>query len=329
MLDTKTEPKLENVSREQTESDRASISPELPRRHHRAASRLWIIRLVLTLGVVALAIPLALSAWRTYMGAPWTRDGTVRAYVVTLAPEVAGRIVELSVVDNQFVHKGDVLMVIDPTDYEIAVKLAEAAVIQAKADAQNKAAQSQRRRQLNDLAASIEEKQTFATGAVGADATYRQANANLQQARVNLERTRLRAPVNGYVTNLLARLGNYATVGQRNISIVDSDSYWIDGYFEETNLWPIREGDPASAKPMGTDKVIEGHVDSIARAINVANAQPDQTGLALVNPIFTWVRLAQRVPVRIHIDRVPDGVRLVAGTTVTVQINPRPRHPSN
>jgi multidrug resistance efflux pump len=118
-------------------------------------------------------------------------------------------------------------------------------------------------------------------------------------------------------------LGDYANVGQNKISLVDADSFWVDGYFEETNLGAIYEGDPANVKLLGYSQLIHGHVASIARGINVANAQPDQTGLASVNPIFTWVRLAQRVPVRIHIDQVPDGVRLVQGMTATVEVRRR------
>ena len=127
------------------------------------------------------------------------------------------------------------------------------------------------------------------------------------------------------MTNLLAQLGDYANVGQNIISLVDADSFWVDGYFEEINLGSIHEGDPAEIRLMGYSQIVHGNVDSIARAINVPNAQPDRAGLASVNPIFTWVRLAQRVPVRIRIDQVPDGVRLVAGATATVQIDPQPK----
>jgi multidrug resistance efflux pump len=298
-------------------------APPLPRqRRKRAGVRLWLVPTLVTIGACVLAAVLAAAAWEVYMGAPWTRDGTVRAYVVTIAPEVAGRIVELPVADNQFVHKGDLLMEIDPTDYTIAVSLAEAAVAQAKATADNAQAEYERRRKLTDLAATVEEKQTYATTAAAAWASHQQAVANLDRARVNLRRTRIVAPANGYVTNLLVQIGDYANVGQSAISIVDSDSFWIDGYFEETALAAIREGDPASVKLLGYRQIVRGHVDSIARGITVANAQPDRAGLASVNPIFTWVRLAQRVPVRIHIDHVPDGVRLVVGLTGTVQIDP-------
>ena len=130
------------------------------------------------------------------------------------------------------------------------------------------------------------------------------------------------------MTNLLAQLGDYATVGENIISLVDANSFWVDGYFEETNLAPIRLGDPSSIKLMGYKQILRGHVDSIARGINVANAQPNGQGLATVNPIFTWVRLAQRIPVRVHIDEVPEGVVLAAGMTATVQIDPRPRPPA-
>ncbi|HXW71819.1 MAG TPA: HlyD family secretion protein [Methylocella sp.] len=296
--------------------------PVLPK----ARRGIKILPVLITLLTVGLAAALSWAMWDAYMGAPWTRDGTVRVYVVTMAPEVAGQIVELPVKDNQFVHKGDLLMVIDPRDYTIAVSNTEAAVKQAKATLQNTEIEAKRRQKLlSQLSISVEEQQTYATNAVTAQAQLDQAQANLNQARVNLERTEVRTPVNGWVTNLLAQLGDYATTGQNIISVVDADSFWVDGYFEEINLGSIQVGDPAEVKLMGYSQIVRGHVDSIARAINVANAQPNGQGVATVNPIFTWVRLAQRIPVRIHIDEVPQGVFLSAGMTATVQIDPRPR----
>jgi len=290
-----------------------------PRRRY----RIRLLSFLITLSAVVLAAAFGVAMWRVYVEAPWTRDGTVRVYVVTMAPQVAGQIVQLPVADNQFVHRGDLLMVIDPTDYKIAVELAEAAVEHAQVTALNAQREAQRRRELTQLAVTKEEKQTFESNAIADQASYQQAVANLNQARVNLRRTEIRSPVNGYVTNLLVQLGDYATVGKNLISLVDADSYWVDGYFEETNLDRIRVGDPATMKLMGYSQTLRGHVNSIARAINVANAQPNDLGLATVNPIFTWVRLAQRIPVRIHIDKVPAGVHLVAGMTATVAIEPR------
>jgi multidrug resistance efflux pump len=300
-------------------------SPEPVLRPTSQRRRLRIVPLLITLVAVGAAGALGWAMWDAYMGAPWTRDGTVRAYVVTKATEVSGYIVELPVIDNQFVHKGDLLVVIDPTNYKIAVSLAEAAVQQAQVTAQNAEREAKRRLELTRLAVTKEEQQTYESTALATQAQLQQAQANLDQAQVNLGRTEIRSPVNGWVTNLLAQLGDYANVGQNLISVVDADSFWVDGYFEETNLEPIQVGDPAEIKLMGYHQIVRGHVDSIARGINVPNAQPNAAGLAQVNPIFTWVRLAQRIPVRIHIDQVPDGVVLAAGMTATVQIDPRPQ----
>ena len=282
-----------------------------------------VLPLLITLITAAAAAGLGWATWDAYMGAPWTRDSTVRAYVVTMAPEVAGRIVELPVSDNQFVHKGDLLMVIDPTNYKIAVSLAEAAVQQAQVNAQNLKREAGRRQALSDLAVTVEERQTYESNALATEAQYRQAQAKLDQAQVDLRRTEIRSPVNGWITNLLAQLGDYAAAGTNEISLVDADSFWVDGYFEENDLGSIQVGDPASVKLMGYKQIIRGHVGSIARGINVSNAQPNGQGLATVNPIFTWVRLAQRIPVRIHIDQVPEGIVLAAGMTATVQIDTR------
>ena len=287
-------------------------------------ARTRVVGFVITATAVALAIPLARAMWAAYMESPWTRDATVRAYVATIAPEVAGRIVQLPVVDNQLVGRGDLLMEIDPTNYALAVRLAEARLQQAQVDAANAEREARRRRPLAGSAISVEQLQIADTTAVAAEARRRQALASLDQARVDLERTRIRSPVNGWVTNLQARLGDYASVGHAEISIVDADSYWIDAYFEETKLRHIRAGDPAAIKLMGYPQVVRGRVGSIARGINVANAQPNDQGVATVNPIFTWVRLAQRIPVRIELDPAPDGVVLVAGMTATVQVEAVP-----
>ena len=285
--------------------------------------RFRVVPYLITLTAVSIAAALGWATWNTYMGSPWTRDGMVRTYVVTMAPEVAGRIVELPVADNQFVHKGDLLIVIDPTDYKIALELAEAAVKQAEATAQNARIEADRRARLTELAVSKEEQQSFGATAAAELARLQQVIANRNQAKVNLERTEIRSPANGWITNLLVQLGDYATVGRNVVSVVNADTFWIDAYFEETQLASIREGDPARIKLMGYSQVLRGEVGGVSHGITVSNARPDLQGLATVNPIFTWVRLAQRVPVRIRIREVPDGVALVAGMTATVEVEPR------
>jgi multidrug efflux pump subunit AcrA (membrane-fusion protein) len=213
-------------------------------------------------------------------------------------------------------------MLIDPRNYSIAVRQAQASVEQAQAVADNARAEMIRREKLNDIAVTMEERQTYISQATTAEATYQTALANLEQARINFKRTQVRSPVNGYVTNLSAQLGNYADVGSLQLSVVNSDSYWVDAYFEETALSRIHEGDAATVKLMGYTPLLRGRVQGLARGVDVPNSAPDASGLASVNPIFTFVRLAQRVPVRIHIDEVPDDIKLVAGMTATVQIEP-------
>jgi multidrug resistance efflux pump len=320
MPDVNTKPKHDT-----TEGDHGTVPSAERTTRDTTAPHIRVIPLLITLATIALAVPLGWATWDAYMGAPWTRDGTVRAYVVTMAPEVAGRIIKLPVADNQFVHKGDELFEIDPADYGIALA-------QAQAQAQRDAAALEYARAHESRNARLE-KQGWTTTDIyqqtksardQSEAALAADQAAIAKAQLDLSRTVVRSPVNGYVTNLLVQRSDYANVGENLISVVDADSFWIDGYFEETSLGRIHEGDPATIKLMGYSQVVRGHVGSVARGINVPNAQPDRAGLASVNPIFTWVRLAQRVPVRIHIDQVPDGVRLVAGMTATVQIDPRP-----
>ena len=256
------------------------------------------------------------------MAAPWTRDGRVRAYLVVLAPEVAGRIIAMPIKDNQFIHKGDLVMTVDPTSYATAVASAEADVERTRADMLNRQTMAERRQALTTLSTSTEERETFESQAAVATAAYHQAVADLAKARIDLGRTRIVSPVNGWVTNLLWQLGDYASVGERKVSLVNADSFWVDAYFEETSLRRIHVGDPAEVKLMGYDPVVSGHVEGISHGITVDNAQPGSGGLATVNPVFTWVRLAQRLPIRIHIDHVPPGVVLATGLTATVQIDP-------
>ncbi len=285
--------------------------------------RLRLLPVIGTFLVAILAAGAVWILWQNYMGTPWTRDGTVRAYVVTLATEVPGRIVELDVRDNQYVRAGDLLMKIDPRDYRVAVDLSKAAVDEAQADYDNKKVQADRRMALSDLATSTEARQSYTSSAAMALAALEQQKANLERATVNLARTEIRSPVTGWVTNLLARQGDYAATGQTAMSLIDADSFWVDGYFEETALKLIHEGDPASIWLLGYGAVLQGHVEGVARGIVVANATPGKSGLANVNPIFTWVRLAQRVPVRVHLDVIPPDVRLVVGMTATVEIHPK------
>jgi multidrug resistance efflux pump len=303
------------------------VSPEpavIPPKKRSAAS-VFLVALgkrLATLAIALLAILTALLTWQHYVTAPWTRNGVVRVQVASVAPQISGRINDISVVDNQFVHKGDVLYTIEPSDFEIAQLTGIATVKQRAADLQVKQLQSERRQHLTDLATSPEEQQTYAGSAVQAKAALDAAQQQLAQAEINLQRTKVRSPVNGYVTNLLMRVGDYARAGASNISVIDADSFWIDGYFEETKMAGICVGDRSEAKLMGYSQPIIGHVGTVTRGISTSNAASGTQGLPNVDPVYTWVRLAQRVPVRISIDTIPAGVPLVSGMTATVTVRP-------
>jgi len=257
-------------------------------------------RIVATVLICAGAFLAVVVIWDFYISAPWTRDGRVRVQVASIAPQVSGQITRVNIVDNQYVHKGDVLYIIDPFDFKSALDQARAQLMTKAADLQVKQLQARRRQALTDLAATVEEKQLMAGAATQADGAFQAAQAQVQQAEVNLSRTEIRSPVNGYVTNLLMRVGDYAHAGITNAAIIDADSYWIDGYFEETKLSHICVGAAAEAQLLGYDEPVLGRVESVTRGISVSDASPSTQGLPNVDPIYTWVRLAQRVSVRMN-----------------------------
>jgi RND family efflux transporter MFP subunit len=277
-----------------------------------------IVRVLVTTIAVAIAAVAGWYLWRTYQESP--RDGRVRANVVTVAPDVAGAVIDVKVKDNQEVKIGDVLFVIDPARYQLALQQAEAALAGAKTTYDQRQDELERREKLSSAAISEEALTQARSAALSARAAYDEALAALGIAKLNLARTEVRAPVNGHVTNLLVDRGDYATAGRAMLAIVDSDSFYIAAYFEETKLRHINIGDPVSVRLMGYDAPLRGHVQSVARAITDRENVMASDLIANVNPTFSWVRLAQRIPVRILIDKVPDGITLSAGMTATIVV---------
>jgi RND family efflux transporter MFP subunit len=280
-----------------------------------------IFGIVMTALIFGAAILIGRVLWVHYMDQPWTRDGRVRADVINVAPDVSGAVVEMPVIDNQFVHKGDLLMQIDPAHYKIAVEQAKASVAARNAELRMRRDDAARRADMDNEVVSKESRDNATQAASGATANLQQAQAALDAAELNLERTKVIAPVDGYVTNLNTHRGDYATAGAAKLAIVDSHSFWVYGYFEETKLPRVRVGDKAEMRLM-SGGVLKGHVQSISRGIYDRDNPESRELLADVNPTFNWVRLAQRVPVRIRIDEVPDGLILAAGTTCTVTVTP-------
>ncbi len=276
-----------------------------------------LLRVLVTLAIAAAAIVLVVLLWQLYMLDPWTRDGRVRVEIVDIAPEVAGTVVKVAVHDNQFVNKGDVLFEIDPLRFRLAVDEAAASVASARLSMELRAADAKRRANTGG-AVSAEEREQYRVQAAIAAAEYDRLVAARDVARVNLARSVLYSPANGYATNVRLRVGDYLQIGAHAIAVIDTDTFWVDAYFEETKLAGVRPGDHAAVKLMGYDTWLKGRVQSIAGGITNPNARSSGQGLQDVNPMFTWVRLAQRIPVRIGFEEVPEGIKLAAGMTASV-----------
>jgi multidrug resistance efflux pump len=292
----------------------------------------WLLlagRILVTLIVVVLALIAARWMWVHYEVEPWTRDGRVRADVAQVAPDVAGFVTEVHVIDNQAVRRGQVLFVLDQPRYGVALAQAQATVLNDQAVLAEAQREVARNKALGDLVAQELREQSVAR-AQEAQAALNQAQAGVDAAKLNLERTVVRASVNGVVSNLELRPGDYLAVGHQAFALIDTDTLHVDGYFEETKLPRIRVGDAASVKIMGEALVLHGRVVSIAAGIEDRERSASGNLLANVNPTFSWVRLAQRIPVRIVLDSAPGYVRLIAGRTATVTIlTPHvPRTPS-
>lgn len=283
-----------------------------------------IISVVATLLILALAVTLVHQLWQHYMESAWTRDGRVRADVINIAPDVAGLVVEVPVRDNQAVKAGDVLLRIDSSHYALAVSEAEAEVDAARAELDMRRLNARRRADMDDLVVSRESREDASHIANGAEARYRRALAQRDAARLDLERTEVRAPVDGYVTNLNIYRGDYARTGQASMALVDGRSFYVNGYFEETRLPRIRVGAKVEMRLMSGERLL-GHVDSIARGIYDRDNPESRELVADVNPTFNWVRLAQRIPVRIKLDPVPDDIQLSAGMTASVTVGEQPQ----
>jgi RND family efflux transporter MFP subunit len=283
------------------------------------------LRVLVTCTAVAAAVMGARRLYVHYNLEPWTRDGRVRADIVEVSPDVNGLVTAVLVRDNQTVRVGQTLFVIDRLRYELALRQAEAAIASDEASLAQARRESERNHTLGSLVTSEQVEE--------GEAKVQELSAQLQgaivqrdTARLNLERTTVRATVNGIVTNVELQPGDYATAGHQVLALVDTDAIYVDGYFEETKLPQIRVGDRARVHLMGLNTDLRGTVESIAAAIEDRERSTSSTALANVNPTFSWVRLAQRIPVRIKIEDVSGGIRMIPGRTATVSIDvPRDR----
>lgn len=280
-----------------------------------------LTRSAATIVIVTLAIIVAVWMWKHYERSPWTRDGRVRADVVRVTPDIGGLVTTVAVQDNQPVKAGQLLFVIDRPRYELALAQAEAQVASARATLGQARREAKRDLALGNLVAAEAHEQNVARVATAEAALDVALNAR-DTAALNVRRTNVVASVNGVVTNLDLHPGDYLAPGTQAMALIDTDSLRVEGYFEETKLPLVCIGAPVTVKLMGEQRVLKGRVDSIAYGINDATRSDSGNLLPTVDPTFSWVRLAQRIPVRVKLSDVPADIRLIAGRTATVTVEP-------
>ena len=280
-----------------------------------------VIRIIITLAVIVAAVLSGRWVWDHYLYSPWTRDGKIQADIITIAPDVSGWVTALAVEDNQQVKKGDVIFQVDVMRYQAVVNELQAQVRNetlALELARHEYARREKLRESNSI--SAEELESSRISADMADASLELAKANLASAQIDLDRATITAPVDGTIVNLTLREGNYVSQGSPVLSLVAANSVYVTGYFEETKLPLIHEGQKAKITLMSGGKPITGTVKSIGNAIADSNTSANGQLLPQVQQTFNWVRLAQRVPVDIRLEKVPEGTRLVAGMTASIRL---------
>ena len=277
-------------------------------------------RFAITFSLFILAVFLGLKLWHNYMNTPWTRDGRIRADTIIISPDVSGLVEKVYVKDNQFVKKGDLLFQIDKKRFIEDITKLEALCKVQKVEYEMLKKQFDRRFMVNNDVISKEEHETAQYKLEIAKANYDKNLSELNIAKLNLQRSSVISSEDGWVTNLVLKNGDFINRGENSLAIITDNSFWVYGYFEEHKIPLIKEGDLANIQPLGTDFILKGHVESIANGITDRDNDFGKRLLANVNPSFTWVRLAQRIPVRIYIDEVPKDFILRAGTTCTIKI---------
>jgi multidrug resistance efflux pump len=277
--------------------------------------------MAMTLVLIGAIVISIFYIWDRYMYTPWTRDGRVRADVVNIAPDVSGWIDELHAENSREVKEGDVLFTVDNARYQVAVDLAQAQSDSAKVAWDRTANVYKRRTQMSADAVSREELDTSRLDMMEKQASFKQSVAVLNSAKIDLARTTYTSPASGKIINLELEKGDYVNRGVNRLALVKDNSYYVTGYFEETKIPSIKIGDKVEIWLMAGTLKLDGHVESIDSGISNSNSTPGNQMLPSVEATFAWVRLAQRIPVNIKIDHVPDGVNLSSGMSATVKVD--------
>lgn len=278
------------------------------------------LRVALTLLVVVLAVLAGTWLWHFYLYTPWTRDARIRADVVVIAPDVSGWVTRLAVQDNQLVHQGDLVLQIDQERYQAELAHAQAVANTRQEQLRQRESEAARRERLGTSAISAEDRETAQVNVAIARSQYQEAQSDVRLAQINLDRSHVVAPREGRITNLQFAQGNYVRSGQAVTALVDTRSFYVLAYFEETKIPHIHPGDAVRVRLMNRAEPLQGRVASISSGIADLNDTDNALLLAKVAPTFNWVRLAQRIPVRIELLEVSPEVHLSAGMTASVSV---------
>jgi len=280
------------------------------------------LRILLTIIVVIAAVFAGRWVWTDYMHTPWTRDGRIRAEIVTVSPDVSGWVTGLNIKDGQNIKKGDLLFSVDNKRYQAALDRSKATTENALYTWELAKHKLERRKGLNTQQAISEEGlESTRINSKIAKANYELAKTDQAIAQLNFDRTKVYAPVSGQIINLNLRQGNYVAQGTSVFAIVKSGSFYVTGYFEETKIPLIHDNQKAKISLLSGGKALTGHVISVGKAIANTNTQSNTQLLPVVQQTFNWVRLSQRIPVDIKLDSVPEDIQLSAGMTATIHLN--------
>ncbi|MEZ9176215.1 HlyD family secretion protein [Vibrio kanaloae] len=283
-----------------------------------------IKRYLITLLLFVAAGFVVYSYYQSYTSTPWTRDGQVSAFIVSITPRVTGQAVKIHVDDNSKVSKGDLLFEIDPSIYKAAYR--KALATQKQAFALLAKAKNEEQRALNlekrtPGAVSVLTLNNLNNAVQTSSANVELAKANVEEAGLNLEYTKVYAPTNGYITNLNLREGSQVVANSPVVALIDEDSFWIEGYFKETDLVGVNPQDKAMVTLMMYKNVqLKGHIKSIGFGIAKQDGSTGNDLLPNVNPNFQWIRLAQRIPIKVELDKVPKDIQLRVGMTASIKI---------
>lgn len=283
-----------------------------------------IKRYLITLLLFVAAGFVVYSYYQSYTSTPWTRDGQVSAFIVSITPRVTGQAVKIHVDDNSKVSKGDLLFEIDPSIYKAAYRKALATQKQALAllaKAKNEEQRALNLEKRTPGAVSVLTLNNLNNAVQTSSANVELAKANVEEAGLNLEYTKVYAPTNGYITNLNLREGSQVVANSPVVALIDEDSFWIEGYFKETDLVGVNPQDKAMVTLMMHKNVqLKGHIKSIGFGIAKQDGSTGNDLLPNVNPNFQWIRLAQRIPIKVELDKVPKDIQLRVGMTASIKI---------